>query len=62
MGGGVLRTIISDRHSKFLSHFRKELQEAFGGQTKRTIQTLGDLLQSCVLEFGTDWESILALA
>ena len=58
-----------------MSHFWKELQETFrtklslktafhlatDGQTERTIQTLEDLLRSCVLEFGTDWKSRLAL-
>ena len=55
---GVPRTIIFDRDSKFLSHFWKELQEAFetklslstafhpatDGQIERIIQTLEDLL------------------
>ena len=31
------------------------------GQSKRTIQTLKDLLRSCVLEFGGNWEDLLPL-
>uniref|UniRef100_A0A6N2KT27 Reverse transcriptase domain-containing protein n=1 Tax=Salix viminalis TaxID=40686 RepID=A0A6N2KT27_SALVM len=31
------------------------------GQSKRTIQTLEDLLRSCVLEFGGNWEDHLSL-
>jgi hypothetical protein len=29
------------------------------GQSERTIQTLEDLLRSCVLEFGGNWEDLL---
>jgi hypothetical protein len=31
------------------------------GQSERTIQTLEDLLRSCVLEFGGNWEDLLPL-
>jgi hypothetical protein len=31
------------------------------GQSERTIQTLEDLLRSYVLEFGVNWEDLLAL-
>jgi len=31
------------------------------GQSEMTIQTLEDLLRSCVLEFGGNWEDLLPL-
>ncbi len=72
---GVPSTIISDRDTRFLSHFWQELQGAFGtrlnvstafhpatdGQTERTIQTLDDMLRACALDFQESWEEKLAL-
>nr|GEV85159.1 reverse transcriptase domain-containing protein [Tanacetum cinerariifolium] len=72
---GVLVSIISDRDSHFTSRFWKLLQKALGknldmsttyhpqmdGQSKRTIQTLEDMLHSCVIEFGSSWDLHLPL-
>ena len=67
---GVPKSIVSDRDLRFTSHFWKSLQAALGtklkfssayhpqtdGQSERTIQTLEDMLRSCVMEFqGSDF-------
>jgi len=70
---GVPVSIISDRDPRFTSRLWPSLQQAMGtklnlsttfhpqtdGQSKRTIQTLEDLLGSYVLEFGGNWEDLL---
>lgn len=72
---GVPVSIVSDRDPTFTSKFRKSLQGAMGtklnfstayhpqsdGQSKRTIQTLEDMLRTCVLDLGGNWESYLPL-
>ncbi|GJW26953.1 putative reverse transcriptase domain-containing protein [Tanacetum coccineum] len=72
---GVPVLIISDRDNKFTSHFWKSLNEALGtqldmstayhpqtdGQSKRTIQTLEDMLRACVIDFGNGWDKHLPL-
>ncbi|GJW61863.1 reverse transcriptase domain-containing protein [Tanacetum coccineum] len=68
-------SIISDIDSWFASRFWKSLQRALGtrldmsityhpqmdGQSKRTIQTLKDMLQACVIVFGSSWDRHLPL-
>ncbi|GJX68547.1 putative reverse transcriptase domain-containing protein [Tanacetum coccineum] len=63
---GVTVSIISDRDSKFASHFWRSLNKALGtqldmsmayhpqtdGHSERTIQTLEDMLRACVMDFG----------
>ncbi|KAD6119027.1 hypothetical protein E3N88_10298 [Mikania micrantha] len=72
---GVPISIISDRDSRFMSRFWQTLQNALGtqinmstayhpqtdGQTKRTNQTLEDMLRSCVIDFGGSWDIHLPL-
>nr|GEZ59923.1 putative reverse transcriptase domain-containing protein [Tanacetum cinerariifolium] len=72
-GGTIL--IISDRDNHFSSIFWKSLQKALGtnldmstayhpqtnGQSKRTIQTLEDMLRACVIDFGSSWDRHLPL-
>ncbi|GJS04689.1 putative reverse transcriptase domain-containing protein [Tanacetum coccineum] len=72
---GVPVSIISDRDSKFTSHFWKSLNEALGtqldmstayhpqtdGQSERTIQMLEDMLRACVMDFGKGWDRHLPL-
>ena len=62
---GIPVSIVSDRDPRFTSRFWESLQQALGtklhfstafhpqtdGQSERTIQTLEDILQACVLEF-----------
>ncbi|GKC69685.1 putative ribonuclease H-like domain-containing protein [Tanacetum coccineum] len=72
---GVPVSIISDRDSKFTSHFWQSLNKALGtqldmstayhpqtdGQSERTIQTLEDMLRACVIDFGKGWDRHLPL-
>nr|GEX46110.1 reverse transcriptase domain-containing protein [Tanacetum cinerariifolium] len=72
---GVPVSIISDRDSYFTSRFWKSLQKALGtqldlstayhpetdGQSKRTIQTLEDMLRACAMDFGGNWDTHLPL-
>ncbi|GKA72974.1 putative reverse transcriptase domain-containing protein [Tanacetum coccineum] len=72
---GVRVLIISDRDSKFTSHFWKLLNEALStqlemstayhpqtnGQSERTIQTMEDILHACVMDFGKGWDRHLPL-
>nr|GFB40327.1 putative reverse transcriptase domain-containing protein [Tanacetum cinerariifolium] len=68
-------SIICDHDPRFTSNFWKEFQKAMGtrldmstayhpetdGQSKRTIQTLEDMLRACVIDFGNGWERHLPL-
>nr|GEU87568.1 putative reverse transcriptase domain-containing protein [Tanacetum cinerariifolium] len=70
---GVPISIISDRNSHFTSRFWQSMQDALGtqfdmsiayhletdGQSERTIQTLEDMLQARVIDFGKGWEKHL---
>ncbi|GJY11870.1 putative reverse transcriptase domain-containing protein [Tanacetum coccineum] len=72
---GVPVSIISDRDSKFTSQLWKSLNKALGtqldmstvyhpqtdGQSKRTFQTLEDMLRACVIDFGKGWDRHLPL-
>jgi len=67
--------MISNRDLKFTSRFWQTLQEALGtklrlssayhpqidGQLERTIQSLEDLLRTCVLDHLASWDEILPL-
>ncbi|KAD4178689.1 hypothetical protein E3N88_27280 [Mikania micrantha] len=72
---GVPLSIISDRDGRFISRFWQSLQSNLGtrldlstayhpqtdGQSERTIQTLEDMLRSCVIDFGGNWDTHLPL-
>ena len=72
---GVPTSIVSNRYSRFTSHFLGGVQKALGtrldfstvfhpqidGQSERTIQTLEDMLRACVLDFKGSWASHLPL-
>jgi hypothetical protein len=72
---GVPESIVSDRDSRFTSHYWRSLQDSLGsklnystsfhpqtdGQSERTIQTLEDMLRACVLDFGGSWDDHLHL-
>ncbi|GJZ23455.1 putative reverse transcriptase domain-containing protein [Tanacetum coccineum] len=72
---GVPILIISDHDSRFISTFWQSMQEAFrtrldmstayhpqtDGQSERIIQTLEDMLRTCVLDFGGSWDFHLPL-
>ncbi|GKF52816.1 putative reverse transcriptase domain-containing protein, partial [Tanacetum coccineum] len=73
---GIHALIICDRDGRFTSNFWKSFQKALGtdismstayhpetnGQSKRTIQTLEDMLHACVIDFGKGWVKYLLLA
>jgi hypothetical protein len=70
---GVPSRIVSDRGTQFTSRFWKSLHKAMGtkldsslayhpqtdGQTERVNQILEDMLRTCVLTYGKDWEQSL---
>nr|GEX43593.1 reverse transcriptase domain-containing protein [Tanacetum cinerariifolium] len=72
---GVPMLVISDRDSLFTSRFWVSLQKALGtqlylstayhlemdGQSKRTIQTLKDMLWAYVIDFGSSWDKHMPL-
>ncbi|KAL2237203.1 UNVERIFIED_CONTAM: Transposon Tf2-11 polyprotein [Sesamum indicum] len=72
---GIPTSIVSDRDPRFTSHFWGSLQTALGtklhfsiafhpqtdGQLERTIQTLEDMMRSCVIEFRGNWDDHLPL-
>ncbi|KAD2805396.1 hypothetical protein E3N88_38773 [Mikania micrantha] len=73
---GVPVSIVSDRDTRFTSHFWRKFQEELGtklllstayhpqtdGQSERTIQTLEDMLRACIIDFGGSWDDYLPLA
>ncbi|GKE13802.1 reverse transcriptase domain-containing protein [Tanacetum coccineum] len=73
---GVPVSIILDQDGRFTSYFWKMVQKALGTrldlstayhpqtdeQSKRTIQTLEDMLRACVIDFGGSWDVHLLLA
>ncbi|GJZ97866.1 putative reverse transcriptase domain-containing protein, partial [Tanacetum coccineum] len=73
---GIPASIICDRDGRFTSNFWRSFQKALGtnismstayhpetdGQSKRTIQTLEDMLRACVIDFGKGWVKHLPLA
>ncbi|KAD4385335.1 hypothetical protein E3N88_25503 [Mikania micrantha] len=72
---GVPISIISGRERRFMSRFWQTLQNALStqinmstayhpqtdGKTKRTNQTMEDMLRSCVMDFGGSWDTHLPL-
>ncbi|GJY10456.1 putative reverse transcriptase domain-containing protein [Tanacetum coccineum] len=69
---GIPLSIICDRDPRFTSNFWRSLLKALGmnldmsnayhpqtdGQSKRTIQTLEDMLRACVIDFGKGWAKV----
>ncbi|GJS17710.1 putative reverse transcriptase domain-containing protein [Tanacetum coccineum] len=72
---GMPVSIISNRDSKFTSHFFQSLNKALGtqldmstayhpqmdGQSERTIQTLVDILRACLIDFEKGWDRHIPL-
>ncbi|GJR31676.1 reverse transcriptase domain-containing protein [Tanacetum coccineum] len=72
---GIPASIICDRDGRFTSNFWRSFQKALGtdismstayhpetdGQRERTIQTLEDMLLTCVIDFGKGWVKHLPL-
>jgi hypothetical protein len=73
---GVPKKIVSDRGTRFTSHFWQQLHEALGthlnfgwayhpqtdGQTERTNQILEDILRACALQDQSGWDKRLPYA
>nr|GEV63295.1 putative reverse transcriptase domain-containing protein [Tanacetum cinerariifolium] len=71
----ILVSIICDHDGKFTSNFWRSFQKALGtdismstayhpetdDQSERTIQTLEDMLRTCVIDFGKGWVKHLPL-
>ncbi|KAA3462072.1 DNA/RNA polymerases superfamily protein [Gossypium australe] len=69
---GIPSSIVSDKDPRFFSRFWNHFQRSLGtrlqfniafqpqtdGQFERVIQVLEDMLRSCVIDFGINWESI----
>ncbi|GKA75281.1 putative reverse transcriptase domain-containing protein [Tanacetum coccineum] len=72
---GIPVSIICDRDPRFTLNFWRSFQKPMGtrldmstayhseidGQSERTIQTLEDMLCTCVIDFGNGWEGHLPL-
>ncbi|GKV48698.1 hypothetical protein SLEP1_g55501 [Rubroshorea leprosula] len=72
---GIPVSIVSDRDSRFVSHFWGSVHSALGttlnfstayhpqtdGQSERTIQTLEDMLRACVIDMKNSWDHHLPL-
>ena len=72
---GVPISIVSDRDPRFLFRFLQKFQETLGtklnlsttyhsqtdGQSERTIQTLEDMLSTCILDVGGRWGQYMML-
>ncbi|GJR01742.1 putative reverse transcriptase domain-containing protein [Tanacetum coccineum] len=72
---GIPVSIICDRDGRFTSNFRRSFQKALGtdlsvstayhprtdGQSERTIQTLEDMLRTCIINFRNGWVKHLPL-
>ncbi|GJX71008.1 putative reverse transcriptase domain-containing protein [Tanacetum coccineum] len=72
---GIHASIICDRDGRFTSNFWRSFQKALGtdismstayhpetdGQSERTIQTLEDMLRTCVIDFSKGWVKNLPL-
>ena len=72
---GASLSIVSDRDPRFTARFWKSLQAAMwttlnfsttfhpqsDGQSERTIQTLEDMLRTCILDLGGRWDDHLPL-
>jgi hypothetical protein len=70
---GLPKSIVSDRDTKFVGHFWRNLWKKLGmnlsfsstyhpqtdGQTKVVNRSLGDLLRSLVIEYHSQWDQIL---
>ena len=72
---GFPTSIISDRGTQFTANFWRSFQKGLwtqvnlstafhpqtDGQSERTIQTLEDMLRSCIIDFKGNWDDYLPL-